>query len=90
MRQFHLKKNLHYRPVVNLDKLWNLVPQSVQEEAKNKKDQSLLIDVTKFGFFKVLGKGVLPKVPLVVKAKFFSKKAERKIKEVGGACVLCA
>ena len=75
---------------MNLDKLWNLVPQSVQEEARNKKDQSLMIDVTKFGYFKVLGKGVLPQVPVVVKAKFFSKKAERKIKEVGGACVLCA
>ena len=90
MREFHLKRNIHFRPIINLDKLWTLVPQSVQEEAKNKKDQTLQIDVTKFGFFKVLGKGLLPKVPVVVKAKFFSKKAERKIKEVGGACVLTA
>ncbi len=42
------------------------------------------------GFYKVLGKGHLPKQPLIVKAKFFSRKAERKIKEVGGACVLVA
>ena len=90
MREFHLKRNIHFRPIINLDKLWTLVPQSVQDEAKNKKDQTLQIDVTKFGFFKVLGKGLLPKVPVVVKAKFFSKKAERKIKEVGGACVLTA
>ena len=90
MREFHLKRNIHFRPIINLDKLWTLVPQSVQEEAKNKKDQTLQIDVTKFGFHKVLGKGLLPKVPVVVKAKFFSKKAERKIKEVGGACVLTA
>lgn len=39
------------------------------------------------GFFKVLGKGRLPKQPVIVKAKFFSKTAEKKIKEVGGACV---
>ena len=90
MREFHLKRNIHFRPIINLDKLWTLVPQSIQEEAKNKKDQTLQIDVTKFGFHKVLGKGLLPKVPVVVKAKFFSKKAERKIKEVGGACVLTA
>ena len=38
----------------------------------------------------MLGKGHLPKQPLIVKAKFFSRKAERKIKDVGGACVLVA
>ena len=42
------------------------------------------------GIFKVLGKGVLPKQPVIVKAKFFSKLAEQKIKAVGGACVLVA
>jgi large subunit ribosomal protein L27Ae len=38
----------------------------------------------------VLGKGQLPAQPVVVKAKFFSKLAEKKIKEAGGACVLTA
>ena len=42
------------------------------------------------GVFKVLGKGQLPKQPLIVKAKEFSKLAEKKIKAVGGACMLCA
>jgi large subunit ribosomal protein L27Ae len=90
MRVFHLKRNIHFRPTINLDKLWTLVPKNVQEEAKGKKDQSLCIDVTKFGFHKVLGKGLLPKVPLVVKAKFFSREAEKRIKSIGGACVLTA
>ena len=49
-----------------------------------------MIDVTQHGLFKVLGKGQLPQQPVVVKAKFFSKLAEKKIKEVGGACVLVA
>ena len=49
-----------------------------------------MIDVTKAGFFKVLGKGALPKVPVIVKAKLFSKTAEKRIKEVGGACILTA
>lgn len=38
----------------------------------------------------MLGKGTLPKQPVIVKAKFFSKIAERKIKDVGGICVLRA
>ena len=42
------------------------------------------------GYFKVLGKGHLPKQPLIVKAKFFSRSAEEQIKKVGGACVLVA
>lgn len=49
-----------------------------------------LCDCIEQGYFKVLGKGVLPSQPVIVKAKFFSKKAEAKIKEVGGACVLVA
>jgi len=47
-----------------------------------------VIDVTKAGFFKVLGKGVLPRKPLIVKAKFFSRKAEEKIKAAGGVALL--
>ena len=42
------------------------------------------------GYYKVLGKGKLPKQPVIVKAKFFSRLAEEKIKAVGGACVLTA
>ncbi|KAJ6323657.1 hypothetical protein OIU76_011029 [Salix suchowensis] len=50
-----------------------------------------MIDVTQFGYFKVLGKGCLPEMqPIVVKAKLISKTAEKKIKEAGGAVVLTA
>lgn len=34
------------------------------------------------GYFKLLGKGQLPQQPVVVRAKFVSKLAEKKIKEV--------
>ena len=49
-----------------------------------------VIDVTKLGFFKVLGKGELPDVPVIVKAKFFTKLAEKRIKATGGACLITA
>jgi large subunit ribosomal protein L27Ae len=37
-----------------------------------------------------LGKGRLPNQPVVIKAKFVSKTAERRIKAVGGAVILTA
>jgi len=49
-----------------------------------------VIDVVRAGYYKVLGKGHLPNQPVIVKAKFFSRSAEEKIKAVGGACVLVA
>ena len=67
-----------------------MVSDQTRENALKVKDKAPVIDVTKAGFFKVLGKGILPKVPVIVKAKLFSKLAEKRIKEAGGACVLSA
>lgn len=50
----------------------------------------ILVFLISQGYYKVLGKGKLPKQPVIVKAKFFSRRAEEKIKAVGGACVLMA
>ena len=92
MRKFHLKRNPTFCRGVNIDRLWSLMPEGVYEKAKASasSDVAPVIDVTKLGYFKVLGKGLLPKIPLVVKARFFSKEAEKKIKSVGGACLLTA
>ncbi|MDF5361626.1 uL15 family ribosomal protein, partial [Vibrio parahaemolyticus] len=89
MRYFHKLRNKFYCPIVNIDKLWSLLPQEAKDKATA--DKAPLLDVTQFGYFKVLGKGVLPQnQPLVVKAKLVSKIAEKKIKEAGGAVVLTA
>lgn len=89
MRYFHKLRNKFYCPIVNVDKLWSLVPQEVKDKAS--KDNVPVVDVTQFGYFKVLGKGMLPESkPVVVKAKLISKTAEKKIKEAGGAVVLTA
>jgi large subunit ribosomal protein L27Ae len=66
------------------------VSETTRIQYANNKDKVPVIDVLKAGYFKVLGKGRLPNQPVVVKAKFFSKTAERRIKAVGGACVLTA
>ena len=90
MRRFQLKRNLQFCPTVNVDKLWSLASEEVLEKAKADPENVPVLDVTKLGYFKVLGKGRLPAVPLIVKAKFFSLDAEKKIKEAGGACLLTA
>ncbi|KJH43620.1 ribosomal protein L15 [Dictyocaulus viviparus] len=79
MRVFHLNKNHYYCPTVMLTGLEQATPSKAP-----------VIDCVKAGYFKVLGKGVLPKQPLIVKAKFFSHEAENKIKKAGGACILVA
>ena len=90
IRTFHLKRNTLHAPSINLDKLWSLLTKNSRQVAAKNTDRIPVIDVTKAGYFKVLGKGFLPSQPVVVRAKFFSKIAERKIKAVGGACQLTA
>eukprot|EP01066_Platyproteum_vivax_P016427 Platyproteum_vivax@DN711_c0_g1_i1.p1 len=89
-RCYHYKADLHYCPVVNVEKLWSLIPEETRLKYATNTEMAPIIDVTKKGYFKVLAKGNLPKQPLIVKAKFFSSLAEKKIKEAGGVCVLTA
>merc|ERR1711976_620768 len=88
MCHYHMTKNKYWCPTVNVEKLWSLVSDQTRTYYKAKTDRAPVIDCTRAGFYKVLGKGRLPKQPMIVKAKFFSQLAEKKIKDAGGACVL--
>jgi len=93
MRHRHLIKNQKHCPTINVDHLWGLLPEIEyfkQALSKGKTTKVPMLDVTKYGYFKVTGKGRLPKLPLVVKARSFTSGAEQKIKAVGGHCLLCA
>lgn len=92
MRHFHAMKNRTMCPTVNVDKLWALAGEAALAAAKANKNagQAVQIDVRDHGFFKVLGNGKLPDIPLVVKARFVSATAEKKIRAAGGAVVLTA
>merc|ERR1712205_38489 len=90
MRHFHKQKNHYHCPIINLDKLWTLVGEEKRLECAAASGKAPVIDLTDYGIFKCLGKGQLPKQPVVVKARYISKLAEKKIKEVGGACILPA
>lgn len=94
MRYFHWRKGLDYCPTINVDRVWTLVSDATKDAAKQAAGKQgvavPIIDVTKAGFHKVLGTGPLPAWPVVVRAKLFSKKAERKILAAGGVCELTA
>ena len=91
MRQTHLKRGKEICPTLNLDKMWGLLGEKALEDAKAApKGQAPVIDLAQFGFFKLLGKGDLPQVPVIVKARYISKGAEEKIVKAGGAVILTA
>lgn len=92
MRQFHLLKNRDWCPVLNVDKLWSLIPAEQREQYLTSSSTSAapVVDTLAHGYGKVLGNGGLPKVPLVVRARFVSQTAEKRIKEAGGVVELIA
>ena len=64
-----------------------LVKAAAEKESGGK---ALVLDVNQQGIFKVLGKGLMPELPIVVKARYVSKLAEEKIRAAGGAVILTA
>ncbi|KAI8992684.1 ribosomal protein L18e/L15P, partial [Pilobolus umbonatus] len=82
MRHFHLKKNPTWRPVVNVDKLLSLTAEGVATKYKNT-DKVAVIDTLEKGYGKVLGKGSISQ-PVIVRTRFVSALAEKKIKAAGG------
>lgn len=92
MRQYHRLANREWRPVLNIDKLWSLIPTEERETylSTASAQAAPVIDTLAAGFGKVLGKGELPNVPIVVRARFVSERAEEKIKAAGGVVELIA
>eukprot|EP01083_Nonionella_stella_P002271 6528_1 len=90
MAQYHLLPNRKYCKAINISEIWRLVPDNIKKECLNSKDKAPLIDIVEAGYSKVIGKGRIPKQPVVIRARFFSKKAQDKIRSVGGKCLLRA
>jgi large subunit ribosomal protein L27Ae len=76
----------------NSQQLWSLIPAEQREKylANKSAETAPVLDLLALGYSKVLGKGRIPEVPLIVRARYFSKDAERKIKEAGGVVQLVA
>lgn len=90
MRRYHLQRNQLHQNILNLDKLWTLVPAETRKGLTPQSTEVPVIDTLALGFTKVLGKGRLPELPVIVKARWVSNQAERKIKAVGGVVKLVA
>lgn len=57
MRRFHLTRNLQWRPIINVDKLWSLVPAEEKEGLSESSEVVPVIDTLQHGYAKVLGNG---------------------------------
>ncbi|OMJ25928.1 60S ribosomal protein L28 [Smittium culicis] len=90
MRHFRITKNKYFRPVINVDKLWSLVDAESRAKVSQNHELAPVIDTISHGYGKVLGKGFIPKAPVIVKTRFVSRHAEDKIKKAGGVVVLSA
>ena len=57
MRRFHLTRNAQWGPIINVDKLWTLVPAEEKKGLTEKSDVVPVIDTLAAGYGKVLGNG---------------------------------
>merc|ERR1712098_518192 len=73
MRHFHKQKNQSFCPTINVEKIWSLMSEERRQYWADKTEKAPVINLVNHGIFKVLGKGILPKQPVIVKARFFSK-----------------
>lgn len=76
------------------EQLWHLARKvagaDILDKAKAAGGKALVLDVNAQGITKVLGKGLIPELPIIIKARYVSKLAEEKIRAAGGAVILTA
>lgn len=80
------QKSVHKFNPVNLSYLNEKINKLLDEGLAIKEGDSIVIDVTKLGYNKVLGSGKLFK-SLTIKSPMFSASAEVKIQEAGGEAI---
>ncbi|KAK2586271.1 hypothetical protein KPH14_001527 [Odynerus spinipes] len=93
MRNYHLRRNTKWCPTLNLDKLWTLVSEQTKLKYKENQTKAPVIDLVKAGYYKLLGKGRLPKQPVisVVLASFpRESNAPRGLMQVLPLCIICS
>ena len=78
--------------LITLPQLYSLLPAETRDAYVSgaKKDTVPVIDLLPLGYSKVLGKGRIPEIPIVVKARWVSRLAEKKITDAGGVVQLVA
>ena len=49
MRHYHLARNIYWKPIINVDKLWTLVPAEEKAELKEDSEVVPVIDTLRHG-----------------------------------------
>lgn len=90
MRKYHDLREP--KTTLNLEKLYSLFTPEVREKLVSNSygDVAPVLDLTSHGYQKLLGKGRIPEVPIIVQARYVSRQAEEKIKAAGGVVVIKA
>jgi large subunit ribosomal protein L15 len=71
---------------INIKDLDQKTEKLLKEKLAQKEDDKIKINLKKIGYDKLLGSGKVTK-PLIVEAKYFSKKAIKKLEKTGGRAV---
>ena len=87
MRHYHMTKNAYWKRSINLSQVTKLIPAEQAAQAK-KGGELPVVDLLANGYSKLLGNGVT--VPCIIKARYVSKLAEKKLKALGGCVQLQA
>ncbi|MEN2495904.1 MAG: 60S ribosomal protein L27A [Marteilia pararefringens] len=88
MLRYNDHSNFHYSNAMNIEHLFKYVPQDYLNRSDFSENMRPVINLTRLGYTKLLGKGVMTKeVPLIVVCKEFSKRAVDKINQAGGVCL---
>ncbi len=71
---------------INLEELDKIVNELIDKKLVEEEEGKIKINLINLGFEKLLGSGKISR-PLIVEAKYFSKKAVEKLEKVGGKAV---
>lgn len=84
---YHMKKNATWATRVSSARLWHLIPEDQRSKFLTT-DAVPVIDCRAFGYHVVVGGEISVNKPIVVKARYFTKNAEREIERVGGKAII--
>mgnify|MGYP003960235239 CR=1 FL=1 len=86
MRHYHKKANPAWKPTINLNQLGKFISNAADIK---KGDDLPVIELLNHGKAKLLGNGVVP-APCIVRVRYCSKLAEKKLVRAGGKVELVA
>lgn len=83
MRTFHMRRQWYYRPTINVDRLWSLLPKETRDQYTQKPSElAPVVDCVKAGYYKVrlhYGTLIEIRVLVIIKPVKLQKRTNSKI-----------